>query len=155
MAWSLTSPAFEDGTRIPKQHTCDGENTSPELHWAKPPRGAVELALVCNDPDAPRGNWIHWVLYGLPADRTSLPGAVPHAEVLSGLGGARQGRNTAGGIGYTGPCPPTGPAHHYHFRLYALDQALDMEPGATEAELREAMEGRVLAEGELVGLYSR
>jgi len=155
MSWVLTSSAFEGGRSIPSRYTCDGENTSPPLSWTEPPEGTAELVLVCNDPDAPMGNWIHWVLYALPVDQGSLPPAVPNADVLLNIGGAKQGENTSGGIGYTGPCPPPGPIHHYHFRLYALDTPTNLEPGATADELREATNGHVLAQTELVGLYSR
>jgi Raf kinase inhibitor-like YbhB/YbcL family protein len=155
MGFSLTSPAFAEGERIPKQYTCDGDNESPPLSWSGAPKGAVEFALICNDPDAPSGNWIHWVLYGVPADVTALPTGVPNAETVIDLGGAKQGRNTAEGIGYTGPCPPKGPEHHYHFRIYALDVKLDLGPGATEGELRDAMEGHMLGEAGLIGLYGR
>jgi len=155
MSWVLTSSAFENDRNIPSLYTCDGKNISPPLSWTKPPDGTAELALVCNDPDAPMGNWIHWVLYALPADQGSLPPAVPNADVLLNLGGAKQGENTSGGIGYTGPCPPPGPTHHYHFRLYALDALTNLEPGATVDELRDATDGHILAEIELVGLYSR
>jgi hypothetical protein len=115
----------------------------------------VEFALICNDPDAPGGNWVHWVLYALPADVRSLPEGVSPAKTLSELGGARQGRNDFGGVGYRGPCPPKGPAHHYHFRLYALEAHPDLPPAASEADLLKAMEGHLLAGAELVGLYSR
>jgi len=155
MKWSLTSPAFADGERIPAQFTCDGNDISPELRWTEPPSGTTELALVCDDPDAPRGTWVHWVLYSLPADRRALPEAVPKTGTLEKLGGARQGKNSGGSIGYQGPCPPKGPAHHYHFRLYALDAPVALDPGAARAELDKVMKGHVLGEIELVGLYSR
>lgn len=155
MEWSLRSPAFDDGGSIPDRYTCEGENVSPELEWSEAPEGTKELALICNDPDAPAANWIHWVLYGLPAETRSLPAGVPNSETVADLGGAKQGPNTGGGTGYTGPCPPSGPAHHYHFRLYALDAGLDLGPGATESDLAAAMEGHVLAEAEIVGLYAR
>lgn len=153
--WTLISPAFGPGERIPDAYTCDGEDASPELAWSAPPKGTVELALVCDDPDAPGGVWVHWVLYGLPADRRGLPRGVARSETLADLGGARQGRNSWGEVGYQGPCPPSGPAHHYHFRLYALSAKLDLAPGAERPELDQAMEGRVLAQAELVGVYSR
>jgi len=155
MGWTLSSTAFKDGGRIPRKYTCDGEDVSPPLSWTTPPAKTAELALVCDDPDAPRGTFVHWVLYGLPATTTSLPEAVPTTETLPTLSGAKQGRNSAGRIGYMGPCPPSGPPHHYHFILYALDAKLELKPGATEKELRAAMEGHVLGQAELVGLYSR
>jgi Raf kinase inhibitor-like YbhB/YbcL family protein len=153
--WWLTSPAFGDGERIPQQHTGDGDDVSPELTWSDPPEGTVEMVLICSDPDAPGANWIHWVLYGLPADRRSLPEALPDSPILARLGGVRQGRTSWGDVGYRGPAPPKGPAHHYHFRLCALDARTDLPPQATEATVREAMAGHILGYAELVGLYSR
>jgi Raf kinase inhibitor-like YbhB/YbcL family protein len=153
--WSLTSLAFDDRGRIPRRHTGDGDDVSPELTWSDPPEGTVELALICDDPDAPAGTWTHWVLYGVAPDRRSLPEALPTLSALPELGGAKQGRNGWGDIGYRGPAPPRGPGHHYHFRLYALDAAVDLAPGATEDALRGAMAGHVLGQTELVGLYSR
>lgn len=155
ISWSLTSTAFSSEGQIPSKYTCDGEDISPPLSWSKPPAGTVELALVCNDPDAPVGNWIHWVLYGLPPDQQSLPEGVPTSETLADLGGAKQGLTDFKKVGYGGPCPPTGPAHHYHFRLYALDAHIDLASRATEAQLTRAMQGHILAQAELVGLYSR
>jgi hypothetical protein len=154
MSWSLSSTAFKDGEMIPRKYTCDGEDVSPPLSWTAPPAKTVELALLCDDPDAPRGTFVHWVLYGLPGGTMSLPEAVPAKETLPALGGAKQGKNGAGGIGYMGPCPPSG-THHYHFQLFALGAKLDLKPGATEQQLRKAMEGHVLGTAELVGLYSR
>lgn len=153
--WSLTSTAFVDGEGIPEKHTCDGTDVSPELSWPAPPEGTVELALICDDPDAPGGTWTHWVLYGLPPEQRSLPEAVPTSETVSELGGAKQGRNGSGEIGYRGPCPPPGPVHHYHFRLYGLNAATGLAAGAEQAEVEEAMEGHVVARAELVGLYAR
>jgi Raf kinase inhibitor-like YbhB/YbcL family protein len=153
--WCLTSAAFADSTEIPVNHTCDGQNVSPPLAWGEPPPGTAEFALICNDPDAPSGNWVHWLLYGIPPGQRRLTEAVPNSETLPDLGGAKQGLNDSGRVGYTGPCPPAGPAHHYHFRLYALDAATDLPPGATEAALRNATAGHVLAHSEVVGLYSR
>jgi len=153
--WALTSTAFKEGERIPRKHSCDGGDVSPPLSWTAPPAKTVELALICDDPDAPRGTFTHWVLYGLPASTTSLPENVAKTETLPKLGGAKQGRNSAGGIGYMGPCPPSGPAHHYQFILYALDASLDLKPGLTQKDLRAAMTGHVLGQRELIGLYSR
>jgi Raf kinase inhibitor-like YbhB/YbcL family protein len=155
MAWSLTSPAFADNTRLPDKYTGEGENVSPPLNWGEPPAGTVEYALICNDPDAPSGNWIHWVLYGLGKEQHSLPEAVRKSATLPDLGGAKQGLNSSRKIGYSGPMPPPGKVHHYHFRLYALDSQITLPPGATEADLKKAMEGHILDKTELVGLYSR
>ena len=155
MGWAVSSTAFKEGERIPRKYTCDGEDVSPQLSWSPPPPKTVELALICDDPDAPRGRFVHWVLYGLPASIGSLPEAAPTTEMLPQLGGAKQGKNSAGRLGYTGPCPPAGPAHHYHFILYALEAKIALKPAATEKEVRAAMEGHVLGQAELVGLYSR
>ena len=110
-------------------------------------------SVRCND--APSGNWVHWILHGLPAERNSLPEGVPTSETLADFGGAKQGLTDFKKVGYGGPCPPKGLAHHYHFRLYALDAHIDLAPRATEAELTRAMQGHILAQAELVGLYSR
>ncbi len=153
--WSLTSRAFRHNGRIPPKYTCDGKDVSPDLSWTAPPTGAVQLALICDDPDAPRGNFTHWVLYALPAGRRSLPEAVPTSDTLPKLGNAKQGRNSFDAIGYRGPCPPKGPAHRYRFRLYALNAALNLPPGLQRGELEKAMKGHILGQTELVGLYSR
>lgn len=154
-AWSLTSKAFREGERIPVRYTADGANVSPDLEWTAPPAGAVELALICDDPDAPRGTWVHWVMYALPANRRSLPEAVPKTEMLPKLSGAKQGRGSSGSVGYDGPSPPKGPTHHYYFRLYALSAKVTLPPRAQRADLDRAMKGHVLAQIELMGAYSR
>ena len=148
----LTSASFEDGDMIPPRHTCDGANVSPPLAWDDVPATAAALALICDDPDAPMGTWVHWVLYDLPPDITELPEGVPTREVLDS--GARQGRNGSRRIGYGGPCPPSG-THRYYFKLYALDDKIDLPPGATKKQLLAAMEGHILAEGQLMGRYKR
>jgi Raf kinase inhibitor-like YbhB/YbcL family protein len=149
----LTSAAFEEQSAIPAKHTCDGPDLSPPLAWGDPPVGTKSLALICDDPDAPRGTWVHWVLYDLPPDASSLAEGIPPDEQLAG--GGKQGRNDFGKIGYGGPCPPKGPAHRYFFKLYALDVRLDLPAGATKKELLKVMEGHVLAEGQLMGQYER
>ncbi|MFB3883152.1 MAG: YbhB/YbcL family Raf kinase inhibitor-like protein [Armatimonadota bacterium] len=154
MVWTLTSSAFKEGEPIPRKYTCDGDSVSPPLSWTTPPAKTLELALICDDPDAPRGTFTHWVLYGLPARTTSLPESVPKTETLATLGGAKQGKNSADRVGYTGPCPPSG-LHHYHFMLFALDAKTGLKPGATEKELRSAMNGHIIGQAELVGVYSR
>jgi hypothetical protein len=153
MSIILTSTAFAEGQPIPKKYTGDGADVSPPLQWRGVPAGARSLALIADDPDAPVGTWVHWVLYGLPANTTELPENVPAAERLSS--GARQGLNDFRRVGYGGPAPPAGRAHRYFFKLYALDQELDLKPRATKAELLRAMEGQVLAEGQLMGTYQR
>lgn len=153
MALTLTSTAFEEGKSIPSKHTCDGEDISPALAWRGVPEGTKSLALICDDPDAPVGTWVHWVLYGVPADTTSLPQGVPQQESVEGVG--VQGRNDFKRIGYGGPCPPPGTPHRYFFKLYALDDVPALEPGATKKALLAAMEGHVLAQGQLMGRYRR
>jgi Raf kinase inhibitor-like YbhB/YbcL family protein len=150
---NLSSSSFSEGFAIPVDYTGDGANVSPPLTWSDPPPGTVCFALVCDDPDAPRGTFTHWVLYNLPADTRELaPDVHPDFTLNSG---ARQGLNDFGRIGYGGPAPPPGPAHRYFFKLYALDGTLGLAPGATKAQLVEAMKGRQLAEGRLVGVYGR
>ena len=126
---------------------------SPPLHWSEPPEGTQSLALICDDPDAPVGTWVHWVLFNLPAETRELEEGLPTTETLSN--GAKQGKNDFGKIGYGGPAPPKGKPHRYFFKLYALDKAVDLSPGATKAKLVEAMKGHILAEGQLVGKYGR
>lgn len=149
----LTSPAFDEGETIPARHTCDGEDLSPPLEWTGVPEETVSLALIVDDPDAPAGTWVHWVIYGLSPGQGGLPESVPAAE--SGPDDARQGRNDFQRLGYGGPCPPADGPHRYFFKLYALDADPGLEPGATKDRLLEAMEGHVLAEAELMGRYRR
>jgi len=156
MTFTLTSPAFENDDRIPKQYTGEGTDASPPLQWTDPPEGTKSLALICDDPDAPVGTWDHWLIWNIPADRRQLPEGVQATETVPDLGGACQGNNSWPKIGYGGPMPPPGHGvHHYHFLLYALDQALELAPGADKAALLAAMEGHILAEAKLTGLYSR
>lgn len=153
MSIELTSTAFQQGATIPKQYTGDGADRSPSLRWSEPPSGTKSLALICDDPDAPRGTWVHWVLFNLPAQTRELKEGVPTTETLGD--GAKQGKNDFGDIGYGGPAPPKGKPHRYFFKLYALDAAVDLPPGATKAQLLDAMKGRILAEGQLMGKYGR
>jgi Raf kinase inhibitor-like YbhB/YbcL family protein len=148
----VTSSAFEEGGMIPKKYTADGPNVSPPLEWKSAPEGVKSFALICDDPDAPVGTWVHWVLYNLPAETTSLPEGVPAKETLES--GGAHGKNDFRKFGYGGPAPPSG-THRYYFKLYALDAKLDLQAGATKADLIKAMEGRVLAEGSLMGRYKR
>jgi Raf kinase inhibitor-like YbhB/YbcL family protein len=148
----LMSPGFGEGQMIPKDNTCDGRNASPELQWAAIPDETRSLALIVDDPDAPAGTFVHWVLYNLPIDRHELTGNMPNDEVLPN--GARQGINDSGKIGYGGPCPPSG-THRYYFTLYALDTDLDLPPGETKASLLDAMSNHILAKGQLMGRYKR
>jgi len=148
----LESSAFANGEAIPVRYTCDGEDLSPPLAWGEPPVGTLSLALIVDDPDAPIGTWVHWVLFNLPADTRSLPEGLPaEAEVAAGL----QGINGWKEVGYGGPCPPKGSTHRYFFQLYALDTALNLEAGASKAEVEKAMDGHILGQGQLVGRYGR
>jgi len=153
MAMRLTSEAFAEGGGIPSLYTCQGEDTSPPLAWEGVPVGTQSFALICEDPDAPVGIWVHWVLFDIPAEARELPAAVPTDATLSD--GAGQGLNSWPRTGYGGPCPPSG-THRYIFRLYALDSVLRLAPDDTDkAALLDAMEGHVLGETSLTGLYAR
>lgn len=143
----LTSPAFESQGMIPEQYTCDGRDISPELNWTVVPSGTRSFALIVDDPDAPAGTWVHWVLFDIPAEVRSLPAGVRGVGV--------EGRNGWRSTGYGGPCPPPGEPHRYFFKLYALDGMLELPSGASKAEVERAMQGRILGQGELVGLYGR
>ena len=148
----VSSQAFQEGGMIPRKHTCDGEDVSPPLAWTGIPDGAKTIALIADDPDAPMGTWVHWVLFNLPANIKELAEAVPPDKELAS--GAKQGKNDFRRIGYGGPCPPGG-THRYFFKLYALDVALNLAAGATKADLLKAMHGHMLAEGQLMGKYKR
>jgi len=154
MAFTLTSTAFRDGAAIPVKHTCDGVDASPQLAWSDPPAGTRSFALIADDPDAPAGSWVHWVVYNLPAAVAELPENVAKVEALD-LGGARQGRNDFRRPGYGGPCPPPGPAHRYFFTLYALDTPLTLKAGAQRKDVETAMEGHVLGSAQLMAKYAR
>ncbi len=148
----LTSSAFEEGAMIPAKFTCDGEDVSPALSWSGAPAGVKTFALIADDPDAPMGTWVHWVIFNIPDSVNQLPEAVPPMPTLAN--GAVQGKNDFRKIGYGGPCPPGG-VHRYFFKLYALDTRLSLQPGITKAELLKAMEGHILAQAQLMGRYSR
>jgi Raf kinase inhibitor-like YbhB/YbcL family protein len=157
MQLHFSSPAFAQGQAIPPPHTCDGDNHSPALAWENPPPGTQSFALIMDDPDAPSGLWVHWVLYDLPAGLNGLPADLPKTPSLEN--GAKQGAcwgvNHFDRIGYQGPCPPPGKPHHYYFVLYALDRPLHLPAKKTAAEIRAAMQGHILAEAALVGTYQR
>jgi Raf kinase inhibitor-like YbhB/YbcL family protein len=153
MSIELTSTALQKGETIPKQYTGDGVDQSPPLRWSEPPSGTKSLALICDDPDAPRGTWVHWVLFNLPPQTRELEEGVPTTATLGN--GAKQGKNDFGNLGYGGPAPPKGKPHRYFFQLYALGVAVDLPTGATKAELEKAMKGHILAEGQLMGNYKR
>jgi Raf kinase inhibitor-like YbhB/YbcL family protein len=153
MALRITSPAFQPGQPIPPRFTCKETDLSPALAWSGAPPGTKSFALVCDDPDAPIGTWVHWVIFNLPADSTGLPEGVPTDPALAS--GATQGKNSWRKVGYGGPCPPPGKAHRYFFRLYALDAALALDSNADQGKVEGAMKGHVLAEGELMGTFKR
>jgi Raf kinase inhibitor-like YbhB/YbcL family protein len=149
----ILSTTFANGQPIPKDCTCDGENRSPHLAWSDIPVNTRSFGLVCDDPDAPRGTWVHWVLFNLPADAVELKPGVPRVPELPS--GARQGLNDSANIAYDGPCPPPGKPHRYFFHIYALDCALNLAPGTTRSDLDEAMVGHILADTALMGTYQR
>lgn len=152
--WKLASPDFAEGEPIPARHTADGADDSPQLDWTAPPEGTVELALICDDPDAPAGTWNHWLVYGLAPDVLSLPGGLAKdAEVAEPR--LMQGKTSFGKTGYGGPAPPKGKPHRYQFTLYAVSAPLNLKPGAGKAEVLAAMKGKTFAQTTLEGTYSR
>lgn len=153
MKLELSSPAFSAGQPIPARHSCDGADVSPSLQWSGAPPGTQTFALICDDPDAPFGTWVHWVLWNLPASATVLEEAQPRDARLSN--GGEQGINDFKKSGYGGPCPPGSKPHRDFFKLYALDTALTLKAGARKKDLLRAMEGHVLAETSLMGTYQR
>jgi hypothetical protein len=153
MPLKLTSPAFSEGGTIPRKYTCNGKNISPELYWRDPPEGTKSFALICDDPDAPAGTWVHWVIYGIIEKSNNLSEGIPASESV--LGGVLQGVNSFGNIGYGGPCPPKGKPHRYFFKLYALDSKPGIKSGAGKEELLTAMKDIVLEESVLMGKYGR
>jgi Raf kinase inhibitor-like YbhB/YbcL family protein len=160
MAIEITSTAFNNGEPIPKQYTGEGADVSPPLAWSGVPDGTKELAMICDDPDAPTPEpWVHWVIYKMPANTAALLEGVDTAAQLSQPAGAAQGKNSwpsGQTIGYRGPMPPPGHGvHHYFFKLYALDAELSLEPGTDKKALLQAMEGHVLDQGQLMGTYER
>lgn len=157
MAFNLSSPAFADGGTIPERHTADGADLSPPLIWSDPPAGTASFALILDDPDAPPGVWVHWVLYDLPAEARELPEGVPPGGHLAD--GSRQGASWGverfERVGYGGPSPPPGSPHRYVLQLIALDRRLDLPAGLTAHQLRRAIRGHVLGEARLHGFYGR
>ena len=149
----LTTPDFPAGGTIGKPFTADGGDLSPALAWKGAPQATRAFALIVDDPDAPAGTWVHWVLYDLPGTAAGLAQAQPRSPVLGN--GAKQGRNSWSRLGWNGPSPPPGKPHRYFFKLYALDGTLGLEPGATAQALERAMKGKVLAEASLMGTYGR
>jgi Raf kinase inhibitor-like YbhB/YbcL family protein len=153
MAFIITSPAFKEGDLIPKKFTCDGPDVSPQLRWGDSPKGTKSFALIADDPDAPVGTWVHWVVFNLPGETTDLMEDVPTQETLPN--GARQGLNDFKRVGYGGPCPPPGKPHRYYFKLYALDTPLNLKPRATKTQVLEAIKGHILGEAQLMGRFGR
>ncbi|MBI1312388.1 YbhB/YbcL family Raf kinase inhibitor-like protein [bacterium] len=162
MSMKVVSSAFADGHPIPERYTGDGRDVSPPLEFRDVPHRAIELALICDDPDAPTPQpWVHWVVWGIPPTVTGLPEALSAEDVVPLEGGGRlhQGRNSWQSgqvIGYRGPAPPRGHGtHHYHFRLLALDASLALNAGSTKEELLSAIQGHMLEAAELIGTYAR
>lgn len=153
MSFQITSTAFSSGASIAKNYTCDGSDVSPSLSWTGAPAGTQSFALIADDPDAPAGTWVHWILYNLPGSAKELPEGVKKEQQLSD--GTLQGRNDFRKIGYNGPCPPPGKPHRYFFKLYALNAKLALKAGATNNDVESAMKGHVLAQTELLGKYGR
>jgi Raf kinase inhibitor-like YbhB/YbcL family protein len=149
----LKSSTFQNGGEIPRKFTCDANDVSPLLSWDKAPAGTKAFALIADDPDAPAGTWVHWVIYDLPAETKELSEGTATTEALPN--GAKQGINDFKKVGYGGPCPPPGPAHRYFFKLYALDGPTNLKPRATKQQLLSAMKGHILGEAELMGRYKR
>ena len=152
MSMTLASVAFRHQQPIPAKYTCSGDNVSVPLQWADPPDGTQSFALIMDDPDAPSGTYVHWVIYNLPAGTRALAENVPADATLPD--GSMNGQNSARRSGYTGPCPPSG-THHYFFKLYALNTLLSLKPGATKEQLLSAMQGHILMQTELMGTYQR
>jgi Raf kinase inhibitor-like YbhB/YbcL family protein len=151
-ALALTSAAFADGATIPRRHTADGADLSPPLTWEAGPEGTKSFAILCEDPDSPKGLFVHWLVFGIPADMHALPEGVENERETRGI---KQGTNGFGRVGWGGPKPPPGKPHRYVFRLFALDDEIDLAAGSERAALDRAIEGHVLSEAVLIGTYSR
>lgn len=149
---TITSSAFKEGEMIPSKYTCDGDDISPQLYWSGVPENTKSFALINDDPDAPAGDWVHWIIFNIPGSVNELAEKIPSDKILDN--GTKQGTNDFGKIGYGGPCPPGG-THRYYFKLYALDVYLDRDAGISKKELLNAMEGHILAEAHLMGKYKR
>jgi Raf kinase inhibitor-like YbhB/YbcL family protein len=149
----LSSPAFTNDDWIPIKHTCDGTNLSPVLHWGIVPNGTRSLALIVDDPDAPFGIFVHWVLYNMPSSLSELPEGVPQMASVREIG--TQGTNGFQRVGYNGPCPPRGTAHRYFFKLYALDLEAKLPSDFTADRLMKMIRGHILAEAQIMGKYQR
>ena len=154
MSLELTSDAFVNGQSIPAKYACTGRNISPALAWGEPPAGTQSFALIMDDPDAPMGTWVHWVLFNIPADLRGLQEDLPVTGKNIDPNAIFVGKNSSSNIGYDGPCPPSG-THRYYFKLYALDTTISLLPGATKEQVLKEMEGHILAQGELMGTFSK
>ena len=152
MSIILKSHSFKNGETIPSKHAYDRENISPALEWENIPSNAKSIALICEDPDAPVGNWVHWIIFNIPAAQNKLEEDISRIPELAN--GIKQGRNDYGKIGYGGPCPPFG-THRYIFKIFALDTVLNLKAGCSRGEIINAMKNHILDKGELTGLYSR
>ena len=153
MALEITSGAFEHEQPIPERYSCDGENISPALSWSGVAAGTVAFALICDDPDAPMGTWVHWTIFNIPGDSTGLAEALPAAGELPD--DSVQGTNSWSRIGYGGPCPPPGKPHRYYFKLYALDALLSLDSAATKDDILAAMQGHLRGQAQIMGTYGR
>lgn len=150
----LSSTSFEADSDIPAKYSCDETNVSPALAWTEPPAGTLSFALIMDDPDVPAKTVVHWLIYDIPASTRSLPEGVPTKKKLAD--GSSQGQNIRKKVGYTGPCPEKGgPAHHYFFKLYALDSRTRLKPDAKKEELDAAMKGHILAQAQVIGRFKR
>jgi len=154
MSLQLTSDAFANGQSIPAKYSCVGKNISPALAWNDPPAGTQSFALIMDDPDAPFGTWVHWVLYNIKPDMRGLQEDLPITGKNVDPDAIYVGKNSAGNIGYDGPCPPSG-THRYFFKLYALDTLISLLPGASEEQILKEMDGHILAQAELMGTFSK
>ncbi len=150
---TVSSSAFTNGSPIPQRYSCQGDNISPGLAWGAPPSGTQSFALVCEDPDAPSGLFVHWVLYNIPSTERGLAENIPTKDSLTN--GTHQGKNGANKTGYTGPCPPPGKPHRYYFKVFALDEKLTLTGDVDHDKLMSAIQGHVLGEGEVMGTYQR
>ena len=149
---NITSPSFENGQPIPVEYSCKGSDISPPLEWSDVPSNAVTLALICDDPDAPMGTWVHWVYFDIPAGKNGLPQGVDNSD-MPAIGGV-QGKNSWRKNGYGGPCPPGG-THRYFFKLFAVDSELRLAPTSNKAKVLKALEGHVIDEAQLMGTFTR
>ncbi|MFP4498570.1 MAG: YbhB/YbcL family Raf kinase inhibitor-like protein [Vulcanimicrobiota bacterium] len=150
---SLSSPSFDEGDKIPRRFTGDGENVSPPLEWENIPEDTESLVLICDDPDAPGGRWVHWVLYNIPPARTHIEENIPLKDQLSD--GSMHAKNSWERTNYIGPSPPPGPEHRYFFKLFALDKTIQLSPGASVKEIESEMADHILGKAELMVVYGR